>query len=80
MALLPNMRLLSERDFHLGIASWRGPVQSSNNPVNVSAQDGPLGVSKDDDGNFPGGQVLLMPYVFVGRHKYCEGRGLGGIE
>ena len=80
MAPLPNMELLSERDFHFGIAAWRGRVQSSNNPVNVAAQDGPLGVSKDDDGNFPGRQVLLMPHVFVGSHKYFEGRGLGGIE
>ena len=46
MAPLPNMQLLSERDFHLGIAAWRGRVQSSNNPVNVAAQDRPLGVSR----------------------------------
>jgi hypothetical protein len=80
MAPLPSMQLLSERNFHLGIATWRGRVESSNNTVDVAAQDGPLGVSKDDYGNFPGGQVLLMPHVFVGSHKYFEGRGLGGIE
>ncbi len=74
------MQLLPQGDFHLGIAAWRRRVQSSNNPVNVAAQYGPLGVSKDDDGNFPRGQVLLMPHVFVGGQKYFEGRRLSSIE
>ena len=77
---LPNLRSLSDGDFNLRIAARRNPVQGRNNPVNVAAQDGPLGVSKNDDGDFPARQVLLIPYVFVGCHKYFEGRGLGGIK
>jgi hypothetical protein len=80
MAPLPGIQSLSNRDFNLGIAAWRGRVQSSDNPINVTAQDGPLGVAKDDDGNFPGGQVLLMPHILVGRHEHLEASGFGCIE
>jgi hypothetical protein len=71
---------LSDWDFDLDIAARLGPVQGTNNPINVMAQYRPLGVSEDDDRDFPARQVLLVPHVFVGRHKYCEGRGLGCVK
>ena len=66
---------LSDGDFDLDIAPRLSPIQGNNNPINVITQYRPLGVSKDDDGDFPARQVLLVPHVFVSRHKYFEGRG-----
>ena len=71
---------LSDGDFDLDIAPRLSPIQGNNNPINVIAQYRPLGVSKNDDGDFPARQVLLVPHVFVGRHKYFEGRGLGSVK
>jgi len=44
---------LSDWDFDLDIAAWLGPIQGNNNPINVMAQHRPLGISEDDDGDFP---------------------------
>jgi hypothetical protein len=71
---------LSDGDFDLGIAARLSPVQGNNNLINVITQYRPLGVCEDDDGDFPARQVLLVPHVFVSRHKYFEGRGLGRVK
>src|ERR1700734_3663914 len=42
------VRLL-ERDVHLGIAARRGSIDSGHNSFNVAAQNGPLGIAKNDD-------------------------------
>ena len=71
---------LPERDVHFGVAARSGRVHRSNDPFNVLAQDRPLRISENDDGNFPAHQILLIPDVFVGGHKQSEAGRLGGIE
>src|SRR6267378_3051398 len=44
---------LSDGDFDLDIAPRLSPIQGNNNPINVIAQYRPLGVSKNDDVDFP---------------------------
>jgi len=69
-ALLSRLKLRSscDGDFDLAIAARRRSVEGNKNPVNVAAQDRPLSVSKNDDGDVPA------------RHKHFESRGLGGVK
>jgi len=46
----------------------------------VPAQDRPLRVSKNDNCYSSGGQILLIPDVFVGCYKYFEAFGLGCVK
>ena len=69
-----------ERNFHLDIAARRCFIHGGNHSFDVSAQDGPLSISKSHDRDFPARQILLVPDVLVCGHQKFEARGLSRIE
>src|ERR1700677_3874070 len=70
---------LLERDVHLGIAARRGSLDSGHNSFDVAAQNGPLGIAKNNDGDFPSRQVLLIAKVVRSQQQF-KTPGFGGIE
>jgi len=78
--LLDTPGALLGRDVHLGIAARRGSIDSGHNSFSVAAQNRPLGIAKNDDGDFPSRQVLLIAKVFVRSQQQFKTCSLGCIE
>jgi len=63
---------LQERNFHLGIAAWRGCIHSRNNSINVALYGRALRIAKDHDGDSAAFEVLLVLDVFVRGQRKVE--------
>jgi hypothetical protein len=55
----------TREDFHFRIAARRGRIDGGHNPFNVTAQNGPLLIAKQDDGNFAACQVLVELQILL---------------
>jgi len=64
-----DQALLFELYVYLSVAARRGLVYNLRNPVKVQTYNPPGGVSKYDNANLPGSQVLLIPNVLIGSEQ-----------
>jgi hypothetical protein len=55
-------------------------IDSGHNSSKVAAQNGPLGIAKNNDSDFPSRQVLPIAKVFVRSQQQFKTSGLGCIE
>jgi len=65
---LPSLKVGIEWDFNFGVAARNRRIDSRDNSVHMTAQDGPLGISKKDESDFSARQILLIPDVLVSRY------------
>jgi hypothetical protein len=68
------------RDFDLSETAWRRCGNRCANRRQPVPDQTPSAIAKNDDGDRPTRQVLLVPEVPVRRHEHVEPGGFGGVE
>ena len=61
-----------EWDIDLGVAARHGNFKRGDDNVEIFPRKPPRRVPQNNDGNVPANKVLLVTYVFVGRHDQFE--------
>ena len=63
---------LFEGNIHFGIAARRGGIHRRDHTVNITVNNGPVGITKNDDSDPSVFEVLLVLHVFIGGEQQIK--------
>ena len=79
--LRPRERFLGWKgDFDLAKATRRCRIHGGNNKIKIRAHIAPCRIAKNNKRNFPSGQILLIPDIFVGGEQKFKAGLFGQSE